>query len=69
MRGFIISLLPALEEEGSEYFDRVSDNNTKHGKDTTDKFKLGCYLIREFIRDCRITIFLFMYVVSDDQQP
>jgi hypothetical protein len=23
MRGFIIALLPALEEEGSEYFDKV----------------------------------------------
>jgi hypothetical protein len=24
MRGLIIALLPALEEEGSEYFDKVS---------------------------------------------
>jgi hypothetical protein len=27
MRGLIIALLPALEEEGSEYFDKVSCNN------------------------------------------
>lgn len=24
MRGFIIALLPALDEEGSEFFDKVS---------------------------------------------
>lgn len=35
MRGFIISLLPALEEEGSEYFDRVSNSPILQQHNTT----------------------------------